>query len=369
MIDIETHQIVDLIDSREINDVVAWLKTYPNLKVISRDGSVSYNSAIKQVNTNIVQVSDRFHLIKGLTDAAKKYITKLVSANFGIPITASHYEGLETGYWNKEIVDDFPTREHEQTVVKKMEIVKKVRELKKKGFTNVKIASDLGISNITVAKYIKSDYSLVNGLYNTTYPSKIKPYAKNINTMITEGYTFKMIEKDIREKGYDGAASTIRMYATRERKLMKEAQKSQGEAVEKIERKWVISLLYKPVDKVKGITQLQIDRVIEKYPIIGRIYDIIREFKETLFSKKPGILEKWMEEALLLGIDEIDSFVGGIKRDIEAVRNSIELEYNNGLAEGSVNKLKVIKRIMYGRNSFQLLKSKLLRLEFKRKIN
>ncbi len=372
MIDIETHRIVDIIDSREINDVITWLKTYPNLKVISRDGSVSYNSAIKQTNADIVQVSDRFHLIKGLTDAAKKYITKLISANFGIPATASHYEGIETGYWNKEVVDDFPTREHENTVVKKMELVERVRELKKKGFTNVKIAAELGINNVTVAKYIKEDYSPVNGLYNTTYSSKIKPYAKDINSMIAEGYTFKMIEKDIREKGYDGAASTIRMYATRERKLMKEAQTSKGEkveVVEKIERKWIISLLYKPVDKLKGITQEQIDRVIEKYPIIGRIYDIIREFKETLFSKNPGNLEKWIEEALLLEIDEIDSFVGGINRDIAAVRNAIELEYNNGIAEGSVNKLKVIKRIMYGRNSFQLLKSKLLRLELKRKIN
>lgn len=55
--------------------------------------------------------------------------------------------------------------------------------------------------------------------------------------------------------------------------------------------------------------------------------------------------------------------IGGISRDIEAVKNEIKYEYNNGLAEGSVNKLKLIKRIMYGRNSFNLLKNKLLRLE------
>ncbi len=52
-----------------------------------------------------------------------------------------------------------------------------------------------------------------------------------------------------------------------------------------------------------------------------------------------------------------------------AVKNEILLDYNNGLAEGSVNKLKVVKRIMYGRNSFEMLKGKLLRLELKRKIN
>ena len=44
----------------------------------------------------------------------------------------------------------------------------------------------------------------------------------------------------------------------------------------------------------------------------------------------------------------------------ELVKNGIKYEYNNGLAEGSVNKIKVIKRIMYGRNSFQLLKAKVV---------
>ena len=72
-----------------------------------------------------------------------------------------------------------------------------------------------------------------------------------------------------------------------------------------------------------------------------------------------------MEECRLLQIKELDSFVNGIERD----KDAIQFDYNNGLAEGSVNKLKVIKRIMYGRNSFELLKSKLLRLESKRKIN
>jgi len=55
--------------------------------------------------------------------------------------------------------------------------------------------------------------------------------------------------------------------------------------------------------------------------------------------------------------------VNGLKRDIQAVRNAIIYEYNNGLAEGSVNKLKVIKRIMYGRNKFEMLKQEVLLLE------
>ena len=53
-------------------------------------------------------------------------------------------------------------------------------------------------------------------------------------------------------------------------------------------------------------------------------------------------------------------FIESHERDIDAVKNGIKYEYNNGLAEGSVNKIKVIKRIMYGRCSFELLKQKVL---------
>lgn len=70
-----------------------------------------------------------------------------------------------------------------------------------------------------------------------------------------------------------------------------------------------------------------------------------------------------------MNIAEINSFINGIRRDIDVVKKAIEMDYNNGLAEGSINKLKVVKRIMFGRNSFELLKVKLLRLELRHHFN
>lgn len=371
MVDIDTHRILDLLPSREIKDVAEWLSSFPNLEIVSRDGSVSYHSAIKQANEKIIQISDRFHLLKGLTDAAKKVITSLAAANIGIPMSASHYEGKETaGYWKKEMKkQDFPTREHNANCEKKKKVIERVLELTSQGRKRSEIATELGISYSTVKRYQSADFNPVHGRYNTTRNSKIKPYAEKIKQMLRENCTFRQIEKAIKEDGYDGASSTIRMYTTRERKLMKEAKGSSAAPIEKIERKWLISLLYKPIDKVKKISQEQLDKVIESYPLIGAVHDIVKSFKNTLFSKQPDELEKWMDEAKCLEIEEISSFVNGIRRDIDAVKKAIELEYNNGLAEGSVNKIKVVKRIMYGRNSFELLKGKLLRLESRRIIN
>ncbi|ANW97693.1 transposase [Thermoclostridium stercorarium subsp. thermolacticum DSM 2910] len=76
-----------------------------------------------------------------------------------------------------------------------------------------------------------------------------------------------------------------------------------------------------------------------------------------------------MEKAKKLGIPEIDSFICGLERDLDAVRNAIKYEYSNGLVEGNINKLKVIKRVMYGRCSFETLRTKTLRLEKMRLLN
>ena len=65
-VDIDTHRVVGLLASREVENVAEWLRSYPNIRIVSRDGSVSYKSAIEQAGMDIQQVSDRFHLFKGI---------------------------------------------------------------------------------------------------------------------------------------------------------------------------------------------------------------------------------------------------------------------------------------------------------------
>jgi len=371
MVDIPSRRVIDIIETRDQDKVKEWLETFPALRYVSRDGSLGYKSAITRANESITQISDRFHLLKGMTDAAKKHITGYFKANIGIPVSHSHYNGTETAfYWKKDTgYVDSPTSKHITNTERKMELVKKVKELKEDGFSAVNIAQLVGISETTTRTYLKPDFNPVSSGYNTTRSAKIKRYADDIKSLLSKGSTFKQIEDIIRKKGYEGASSTIRMFATRERKLLKEAGANIHSKIEKIERKWLVSLLYKPIDKVKEISQEQFDKIINENPIIGEIFRITKSFKETLFSKKKSNLDKWIKDAQKLEIDEINSFIGGISRDIEAVKNAIKYDYSNGLAEGSVNKLKVIKRIMYGRCSFDLLRSKLLCLEHKRLFN
>lgn len=82
-----------------------------------------------------------------------------------------------------------------------------------------------------------------------------------------------------------------------------------------------------------------------------------------LKAKDISKLDSWIEDSLNLNISELKSFVNSLNQDIAAVKNVIGLDYNNGLAEGIVNKIKVIKRIVYGRCTFETLKKKIINLE------
>ena len=227
----------------------------------------------------------------------------------------------------------------------------------------------MGISFATAKKYLNKDFKAESNDFGNTRPIKLKPHTEKIDAMLKDRCKFKEIEAAIREDGYKGASSTIRMYASRQRRIRKAANAGALTNTELIERKWVTKLLYQPIEKVKEITEGQVERIIREYPVIGSLYDIVRSFKEMMFAKHVDETESWIESASRLAIDEINSFIKGITADLDAVKNAIRFDYNNGLAEGSVNKLKVIKRIMYGRNSFKLLRNKVLGLEVIRRFN
>lgn len=88
MVDLDSHRIVDILDSRDKEPVMEWLRNYPNIEVVSRDGSQVYASAITGAHPGAIQISDRFHLLKNLSEAVERYMLRLFPARLEIPATA-----------------------------------------------------------------------------------------------------------------------------------------------------------------------------------------------------------------------------------------------------------------------------------------
>lgn len=368
MVNIDNGRIIDMIYSRESLEVAEWLKTYSKISVVSRDGSAMYAKAISTAHPGAIQVSDRFHLLKGLTDAAKKYINRIIASRIRIESDKEIEQGV---YWKKPPLHetDYPQRKHNATTEKKAAAVKRVREFAAQGLKIGYIVKETGLNYQTVKKYMNENFNPEDKEYGENHLSKIKFYAEVIDEMLTQQKKFREIEEAIRSLGYAGASSTIRMYATRKRKHNQLVYSESIVNTEIVERKWLLKLLYNPIEKVKGITETQLEKVMADYPALTTVYNIVRAFKEIVFAKRADDLDAWIEFAKTLGSEDINSFLNGMSRDIDAVKNAIIYDYNNGLAEGSINKIKLYKRIMYGRCSFEALRRKTLMLEQRKFIN
>jgi len=91
-----------------------------------------------------------------------------------------------------------------------------------------------------------------------------------------------------------------------------------------------------------------------------KMYQLVQEFRQILHQREGEKLDDWLAKVRASQIRELQSFVGGIERDKAAVVAGLTLPQNNGLVEGKINKLKLIKRMMYGRAKFPLLRQRML---------
>lgn len=415
MIDMNTHKIIDMINSRDYEKVSSWLKNFPNLKIISRDGSLTYKKAITASHAEAIQVTDRFHLLKNLTTYCKNYLVKHLKAKVPVELPSinnkdatyifsqDNKKSLKDRYFhamhlynnginkstsckqadidirlfnklfplsNEERLNYFKTKRellHEQKVAQKEAKIKLVREMHESGYSIRGISRELNMSRETITKYLKPDATAIHAAYNIKKEGNLlENYIDKIHECIIAKLKFKDIEIIVRNHGYTGSTSLLRQYTTKiKADIRTRCQTSKFNTKETIfiERKSILKLLYKPLSSVKELNQKLFELLCSQYEQVHKILNLVNAFRHILKEKDINKLDLWIEESLKLNISEIKSFVNGINQDIDAVKNAIILEYNNGLAEGSVNKIKVIKRIMYGRCSFETLRMKVIKLE------
>ena len=404
MVDWDTHRIVDMIPTRESVEVSVWLSTYPNILMISRDGASGYASAGVKAHPNAVQVTDRFHLLKNLAEVVERYIknkfpTRVViesqteqseqmkalydTANRAQRIRYAHLKRKE-GLTVQEIayllhagvrtVEDYLSipedhipedkkivreRQYNETIKRKEDEIKHIRQLFDEGMTVSEIACATHHTSRTIKNYLNPEFSPLNGHYDLKRQGKLTSFEQDIISMRSNGKTYTEIYDFIKSKGYSGTVAAIRMFMQKERAHAKRSGVQAGK--DYIHRITLSQLIYRKLEDVKLITQDQYEALLKQYPELAILYGILRDFHRIVFSKKAEDLDRWIEHASHVeAIPELKSYVEGLKRDLSAIKNAIMFDYNNGLAEGSVTKIKLIKRIMYGRNSFDLLKAKVL---------
>lgn len=119
-------------------------------------------------------------------------------------------------------------------------------------------------------------------------------------------------------------------------------------------------LLVKPEADISKKEKTVLDRMQQTSQQVKNAYDLAQRFSQMVRNRQPQALKPWLQEVKESGISALNRFANGIQRDLLAVKNALSLPWSQGQTEGQVNRLKLIKRTMYGRANFDLLRKRVL---------
>jgi transposase len=116
----------------------------------------------------------------------------------------------------------------------------------------------------------------------------------------------------------------------------------------------------KPPEKLKADERVLLERLLAQEDEIALGYDLLQRFRQLLKDRDLMALDHWLHDATESDISTFMALANGIKADWAAVEAAFRLPWSNGLLEGHVNRVKLIKRQGYGRAKFDLLRRRVL---------
>lgn len=384
LIDLERHRVVDLLADRNADTLVAWLQTHPGVEIVSRDRSGAYAEAARRGAPQAQQIADRFHLYKGLGEC----VGSVVQRNYGQIQTALWHFANKTntaGNNNPQIVETttellppppvnpLPLKWHARQKQRRFEhrlaLYEQVIALDQKGYRQGEIAEALAMSIDRVAAFLKGGPPQMKQMLRA---SKVDPYKAYLKKrFFAEGcHNASELWREVCEQGYDGSRSSLVAYVTQLRNELRDPSEGRmGPAPTtqpKVNTDHLHSVreitwwLLKPQEKLKAEAAEKLDYLCEAVEELGQLRSMIAAWKQMFKDKREGVLVQWLDATESSGIKELESFARGLRRDEKAVLGSISSKWSNGMTEGFVNKLKLVKRASYGRAELELLRARML---------
>ena len=228
--------------------------------------------------------------------------------------------------------------------------------LREQGMTIRGIARALGVGRKTVRRWLRAGHAPT---WRHADRSILDPFRDYLEMRWAAGYRNGTgLWREIRERGFSGQSGIVRQWATRQRRqdppagLMRPAKPPKPPTPRK-----AVRLLMSEPDKLSEDDRRFVTTLLELSPPIVRAVDLARAFSTMIKNGLADQLDAWIAAAETGGFN---GFARSLRQDRDAVHAALTLPWSTGPVEGQINRLKVIKRSMYGRAGFDLLRHRVL---------
>jgi transposase len=351
LVDMATGKPIDLLDGREAEPLAQWLRDHPGAKVICRDRAGAYADGAKTGAPEAIQVADRWHLRHNLAGYVEKAVGRHRACWKTDPSENNGADVVESPADRPDEV--MPEPAESRLVIRTRERYAAVADLRRQGESLSAICRVLSLDRKTVQRFARA--STVDDLLGkaTARHSLLDPFKVYLHQRWNGGVTeAAALAKEIAAQGYTGSEQTVRRYLQQFRGMITAPPAPPTAPKVRHVTGW---LLRRPSDldpdeheKLAGIRS--------RCSHLDSLVAHVKGFAEMLTQRTGENLENWLSAVEADDQPELHSFAIGIRRDQPAVTAGLTLPHSSGKVEGNVNRLKAIKRQMYGRAKLDLLR-------------
>ncbi|WP_308112397.1 ISL3 family transposase [Nocardia abscessus] len=351
LIDLDTRKPIDLIDGRDGDALAAWLRARPLPQFICRDRAGGYAEGARQGAPDATQVADRFHLWQNLGQAVEKDLSA-IRRDLAEALAAA--AAAEASNRTPAVVDH-----RELKVVKRFRHQHAaVHRLLQQGLSKSAVGRELGLHPATVRKF--ANVETVDPLIakNQQRSSILDGYHEHLHRRWNEGIrNGAQLTREIAELGYPGTEQQVQRYLRRFRTRTGHmpVPAPRPPSVRDMTR-WIMT------DPANLTTDdsTRLHQLGKRSKDLRRLANHVEDFAIMMTRLEGHRLEEWINTVENDSLTAIGSFARNLRRDIDAVRNGLTLPYSSGPVEGHINRIKMIKRQMFGRANLDLLRKRTL---------
>jgi len=358
LVDLKRHKVLDLLPDRKAETAKAWIQAHPEIKLVSRDRGGDYAAAARQGAPQAIQTADRFHLVKNLAEAVQEAL-----ARCGTEIRKGRKAMETTIVTSPEEPHPFPVTSNGQPYsahqTERYERYQQVVALRDQGVKLKEIAKRVGLGVRTVQRWVAQD-GYVETNYHHKHRSRYDRYADYVQQRWNEGcHNIQQLWREIKARRYPHSDRALRtQLGVRHGK--KKADLPEASSLDHFEAKTAVWLFIRPLDDLNEKERAELQTLRQASETAETIYQLVQEFLQMVRKRGGRQLESWLTKVRACPIAALRRFANGIERDKAAVLAGLTLSYNNGQTEGQVTRIKLIKRMMYGRAGFALLRQRVL---------
>jgi len=338
------------------------------IEVISRDRAAAYSEGARCGAPQAIQVADQatgvwqcWHLLKNLGDALERFLLR----QYPLLTKTASAEHLSRQIEPPNRVAPPPTerqkRETQASQERRKHRFEQVQQLAEKGLSQRDIARKTGQSRNTIRKLV--GHSSLPETHYGKRSSAVDPFVPYIKARWQEGCcNATWLHQQIVSQGFVGSVEVVqRLVQPWREKRYGRAGPVPFLAPSPRRLRWLLCRDGEQTNQSnKEEEQSFIGRLLEACPAVIVAQDLVRRFCWMVKERDVASFPAWLEAAAGCVVPELSGFARGLRQDEAAVQAALSCEWSNGQVEGQVNRLKFIKRSMYGRGGFELLRARVL---------